>query len=334
MKIFFVSIGDELRASSRFRVYNTLRHNEWQFDSYHYAVLVSGRCGLRGKIARQFRYIYSFFLCLFCTYDTLVLQEVVYPKIAVAFLLNVRDIKLIFDFSDPLDQHLSSSKSFMSSILLKGFEFQVKNADYVFVENSLYQDLYDEANIIVSRGPVKVVEREYYDKGVSSDDIIRIAWTGSEGTLHYVKEYIPVLDDLASTLNIELNLIGTDKEFEVDNLSIKTYKWDLDIEKEILTKCHYGLFALPKEDALKYRGGGKLFVYINYGLEILSNDFGIASQLSNDGVKLNFISFDAASIRSVFTSASANNVSHNFEVLRKLYSQEAYIKSLSHCVLN
>ena len=215
MKIFFVSIGDELRASSRFRVYNTLRHNEWQFDSYHYAVLVSGRCGLRGKIARQFRYIYSFFLCLFCTYDTLVLQEVVYPKIAVAFLLNVRDIKLIFDFSDPLDQHLSSSKSFMSSILLKGFEFQVKNADYVFVENSLYQDLYDEANIIVSRGPVKVMEREYYDKGVSSDDIIRIAWTGSEGTLHYVKEYIPVLDDLASTLNIELNLIGTDKEFDI-----------------------------------------------------------------------------------------------------------------------
>ena len=124
MKVFLVSIGDELRASSRFRVYNTLRHKDWQFDSYHYPVLVSGKPGWKGKIIRQFRYVFSYVLCLLRSYDTLVLQEVVYPKYAIALLLTLRDIKLIFDFSDPLDQHLSTSKSIISNILLNGFGFK------------------------------------------------------------------------------------------------------------------------------------------------------------------------------------------------------------------
>lgn len=335
MKVFLVSIGDELRASSRFRVYNTLRHKDWQFDSYHYPVLVSGNPGLTGKIIRQFRYVCSYFLCLLSSYDTLVLQEVVYPKHAIAFLLSIRDIKLIFDFSDPLDQHFSSSKSIISNILLKGFEFQVRNADYVSVENSLYKDLYNEANVVVNRGPVRVIEQASNEKTIRcGDDIIRIAWTGSEGTIQYIEEYIPILDDIAASLNIELNLIGTVRDFEVKNLKINTYKWNLAIEQEILSNCKYGLFALPREESLSYRGGGKLFVYINHGLEILTNDFGIASQLSEDGVKLNFITFDTTSIKSVFTETSGDSVNHNFQVLRKLYSQEAYIKSLSRCVLN
>ena len=269
------------------------------------------------------------------SYDTLVLQEVVYPKYAIALLLTLRDIKLIFDFSDPLDQHLSTSKSIISNILLNGFEFQIHNADYVSVENSLYQDLYTEANVIVNRGPVRVIERACNEERVrSTDDILRIAWTGSEGTIQFIEEYIPILDDLAASLNIELNLIGTVRKFEVKNLKINTYKWNLAIEKEVLSNCKYGLFALPREESLSYRGGGKLFVYINHGLEILTNDFGIASQLSEDGVKLNFITFDATSIKNVFTVTSRDSVNHNFQVLRKLYSQEAYIKSLSRCVLN
>ena len=31
----------------------------------------------------------------------------------------------------------------------------------------------------------------------STDDILRIAWTGSEGTIQFIEEYIPILDDLA-----------------------------------------------------------------------------------------------------------------------------------------
>ena len=118
-------------------------------------------------------------------------------------------------------------------------------------------------------------------------------------------------------------MIGTVRKFEVKNLKINTYKWNLAIEKEVLSNCKYGLFALPREESLSYRGGGKLFVYINRP-RILTNDFGIASQLSEDGVKLNFITFDATSIKNVFTVTSRDSVNHNFQAPQAVFTRSLH----------
>lgn len=281
MKLFLLAVGDETRASSRLRIW---AHRDWFAQrgevaaDYTVPHKVGGRQLLVRILQRYPRWIANFLAA-----DVVLIQEtlVLAPLMLLRRLFGSKVV--IFDFSDPIDRHAHGLKGRLRKL---GFSIMVEHADHVLVENRRY--LTDEA--IQGRsasgfyGPIDV--RRLGARGVvpaASPGPVRIGWTGSPSTIHFLAPVFPVLDELAASFNIELVLMGcTDMPYAFKKLKVTLVPWSEAGEFELLPSFDIGIFALEHTDEGARRGAGKLFLYLAAGVPFVASDWGIASDVMKE----------------------------------------------------
>jgi glycosyltransferase involved in cell wall biosynthesis len=293
--ILFVPIGEEYRASSRLRVWNMVplikKHG---FDCKivtHTLNIGSGISGIiRRKLDSKRRAERSIEKLLdWC--DIIVLQEVVLSR-RLLRKISEKNIKLIFDYSDPIhilhkDEKLSKlAKLFHYYCTYPAFLVTLKNADRVIVENERVAEFSKKfAKTDVLRGPIDCVQ--FSPKKVLNKVPI-IGWTGSPGTFRYIKPLIEQLDQLAASHNFKLILVGCGQiDLATQNLDVEVHDWHKDTEKGLVSSFDIGLFNISSSECDLSRGGGKLFVYMASGVMFIAPNLGIAREVkveSDSGV--------------------------------------------------
>ncbi|RKE85540.1 hypothetical protein [Rhizobium sp. AG855] len=279
-RFFLLAVGDEKRASSRLRIWD---HRDWFATQGEVATdyVVPQNMG-GGRLLLRILKRYPSWISNVLRADVIVVQE----TLAIAPLLLIRAIfkrkLMIFDFSDPVDRHGRGLKGYLRKL---GFHIMVRRSDHVMVENRRY--LSDPVLQDTSRscfyGPVDATRLKAGRKTNEQRHPLRIGWTGSPSTLHFLKPIFPALDRLAAHHDIELALMGcNDVPYDFQRLKIKTFQWSQAGEFDFLPTIDLGLFALEHTDDGARRGAGKLFLYLAAGIPFAASEWGIAADVMGE----------------------------------------------------
>jgi len=288
MKLFFLAIGDRFRASSRLRVWD---HVDWfaaqgmVVRSDHVVPRHITQVDLQ-LMARVFGRYFSWAKAFFES-DTICIQE----TFALCWLLPFRNLgkrrKVIFDFSDPVDYGSGRVQRLWRSM----FRYVTRVADVVICENPDYISVLGRGNrpTYCYYGPVDArryassrAAIEATPSGVSKD-AVHVGWTGSPSTLALIAPLFPVLDRLAATRSIRLTLLGVESQpYRFRNLQVDCIRWDEEIEFATVPRFDLGLFALDRSEHSKWRGAGKLSIYMAAGVAFIATDRGIGQHVMRD----------------------------------------------------
>lgn len=281
-KFFLLAVGDKARASSRLRIW---AHQHWFAERGHVEADYVVPHGVGGaRLLARILIRYPRWITKFLSADVLVIQEtlVLAPLLALRKLFPRKVV--IFDFSDPIDRHARGLKGRLRKV---GFGLMVRQADHVMVENRRY--LSDKSvrgrSSSSFYGPVDA-KRLSAPRDASRSRPVRIGWTGSPSTVHFLNPIFPALDQVATRFDIELVLMGcTHVPYEFKNLKVTLLDWSEAAEFEFLPTIDLGLFALEHTEDGARRGAGKLFLYLAGGVAFAASDWGIASDvMSESGV--------------------------------------------------
>jgi hypothetical protein len=274
------AIGARDRASSRLRIWDHVAWLEGRghtvlADSLTPPAAETTRAGLIARIlSRMPDWVAAFFRS-----DVVVIQEALLLWPLLYFKNLGKRRRAMFDFSDPVDRHGRGLKG-----VLRRFAFRrmVGLADVTMVENRSYQESLKDRSPAVAHfyGPVNAARylagREQSSAHARPAEL-RIGWTGSRGTYGFIAPLMPVIDEIARDLPIEVMLIGVGEiDYTFRHATLTLLPWNEESEFSLVPTFDIGLFRLePTADAL-WRGAGKLFIYMAAGVPFVASDLGIA----------------------------------------------------------
>jgi len=287
MRIFAFAIGARDRASSRWRVWDQV---EWlraqghdvRVDSVAPTGLKRTDLGLLLRIAARYpRWLSNFFWA-----DAIIVQESMqlWP---VAPLKNLgKRRKLFFDFADPIDRAGSGFKRRLRQAM---FNLFVRHSDVIVVENGAYAWLVGPHahKVVQFYGPVDATKiREQVDRlrrPAADDRPLRIGWTGSHGTVKFIRPLLPIIDELARDREIEVMFVGVPAlDHGLEHARAIVVPFDETAEFRSVPTFDLALFRLEDSEDALWRGGGKLFIYMSGGAPFIATDRGIASDIMRD----------------------------------------------------
>jgi glycosyltransferase involved in cell wall biosynthesis len=162
----------------------------------------------------------------------------------------------------------------------------MRRADAVIVENRLYLD---RLAPLASRalhfyGPVDATRYAAARARLPArEGTLRIGWTGSPGTFPLIAPLLPAIDALARERPVELFLIGAGRiGHEFAHAKLVLAEWQEDSEFDLVPTFDLGLFRLDGGEDSRWRGAGKLFIYMAAGVPFVATDHGIAAALMRE----------------------------------------------------
>lgn len=283
------AIGARERASSRWRVWD---HVDWlrteghevRVDSLAPQGLKNADFGLLLRIAAR----YPGWLVNFFWADAIIVQETMQLWPVVLFKNLGKRRKLFFDFADPIDRIGSGFKRRLRQMM---FNLIARQSDAIIIENGAYADVLGahRDRVVHFYGPVDATKiREQVDtlrKPTSSERPFRIGWTGSHGTVKFIRPLLPIIDELAREHDIEVMLVGVPAlDHGLKNARAIIVPFDETAEFRSVPTFDLALFRLEDTEDALWRGGGKLFIYMSSGAPFIATDRGIASGIMREAL--------------------------------------------------
>lgn len=286
MNIFFLAIGGRERASSRLRVWDHVA----ALRAMGHDVAVDSVVAERAP-ANDLRFLVRLVKTLprwigrFFRADAVVLQEtmILWP---ILFMKNLgKRRQVVFDFSDPVDR--IGKRPWVRAIRRTLLRFVTGRVDVVMVENGSYIPAFGERGIAAHKfyGPVDVTRynaaRER--RAPAPGEPLRIGWTGSPGTFGFIAPILPHIDAIAHTTPIELVLIGVPEiDCELQHAAVTKLPWTEASEFDLVPTFDLGLFRIDDDEDARWRGAGKLFIYLAASVPFIATDRGIAHDVMRE----------------------------------------------------
>lgn len=279
-ELFILAIGARDRASSRLRVWD---HLDWLksagFEVTADSVVPKGAKSFTPAVlARLIRSLPGWAIRTVRA-DAVVFQEtmILWPLLLLRHIL--RRGPTLFDFSDPVDRH---GKGWKGRFRRAIFDLTVSRATSVMVENRAYLTRLGGLTQRLRHfyGPVDAAR---YGRAraelpePANAAVIRIGWTGSPGTFHFIAPLLPIIDEIARDHPIEIVLIGAGPVVPaLRHAALTLVDWDEETEFATVPTFDLGLFRLEDDEDALWRGAGKLFIYTAAGVPCVASDRGIA----------------------------------------------------------
>ena len=298
MRVVFVSMGAENRASSRLRVYGWLPHlKECGYRCvvlpYHSVATSQGEGWLAGQSPRIAAFLggpslWRRLAAASQDADWVVFQEVLPPR-RVLERLKAGGVRIGFDFSDPVHlangpDHKLHHRWVHRLVTLPRFRAMLRIAEWAMIENDLLRPIVAAAGTRVEalRGPVDSDIYVPRDRP-NGDGRVVLGWAGSRGTLPFLSPLFPTLKRLAAKgLDFELVVFGVEEPVHVEGVRVRVVPWSLEAEPRVIAQFDVGLAYLPDTPWTRYRGGAKLILYQSCGVPTIAAPTGIGSQVLRD----------------------------------------------------
>jgi glycosyltransferase involved in cell wall biosynthesis len=138
-----------------------------------------------------------------------------------------------------------------------------------------------------------------------SDKPLSIVWIGSPSTLIYLQMLAQPLKQLASTVNLELKVIGG--EVELPGVNVRCVSWAESTEVHEIRSSDIGVMPLFDTPWEQGKCGYKLIQYMACGLPVVASPIGANNDIVTDGVN-GFLAADSkqweSHLRTLIESAS------------------------------
>ena len=284
MRVLFLTLYDEIGASSRTRVYVFVPYLE------NYGIKSVIKPLFVGGLPQSMQYLLSipkrFLHILFAwRYDIVFIQKDIFPLI-LRKMLSLLNKNIVYEFDDAIfTTNDKGLKGWIMRLRAKNFPEMLKISKHVIIENE-----YNEAfvlehckNTSIITGPIDT-DRYFLGTKTKSDEIV-LGWVGSPTTVEYLLILKPVFERLTARYKdrIRLKIIGSDKEL---GLGVETeyIKWDLGTEVQGLQSFDIGIMPLPDNEWTRGKGGYKLLQYMSCGLPVVASPVGVNCEIVKDSV--------------------------------------------------
>lgn len=194
--------------------------------------------------------------------------------------------KIIYDFDDAIwIPNYSEANSFFS--FLKGYR-NVKHicrwAYKVSCGNDYLCDFARQYNPNVVYNPTTIDTEGHHNRVRQHDnEPLVIGWTGSHSTIRYIREVVPVLQELEKTRPFIFRVIS-DFHPEIELKSLDYVKWTKEREIEDLLSLNVGIMPLVDDKWAAGKCGFKALQYMALGIPALVSPVGVNTKVVDHGI--------------------------------------------------
>ena len=242
------------------------------FDAAYLDRLYAGRPRQPGSFCRAFfRRIRDVARCapdaaFFIEYELFPLMPAWAEK---AFFLKERPYFLGFD--DPVWEKYAKLPGLSGK-----YDALARNSSGIIAANDLIMERFGKLDIPLLKVPTAIDLDRYDEAAGKAEKFPRftVAWIGSPATFPFLRNFLPVLQKMASCCDFELLMIGKAFWGSLPGVPSRSVEWSEAEEAELLARCHAGIMPLPDEPFARGKSAYKLIQYAGAGLPALASPVG------------------------------------------------------------
>lgn len=279
--ILILTYGSKNHASSRLRALN---HIDYIKNELGYKVVCVPRTLDKKKsalnrfiifpITKRINLLKRIFLVALFKWDFIYAQRIFLTKFELFFLRG----KLIFDFDDAIffDRKDSNAKMKTDRMILK--------SSHTIVSTPALTQYCAQLGVSAIENYTPVEPLIYTENANLETETLKIGWIGSPSTTQYLNIIANALVNISKTHDIELILMGADKKFNIEGISVRHYDWSIEEEANFLKSIDIGIMPLDDTDWAAYKGGFKLLQYMSASKPIVCSPIGINKLICEDNI--------------------------------------------------
>ena len=193
--------------------------------------------------------------------------------------------KIIYNYDDAIMFSDKKPKSYSRSHFVP-FKRTIKLADMVIVGSDYLAQQGQSFNSNIHILPIGLNTSDYKpDSDIKKDDnIIRLVWIGSDNTLSYLKDIVPVIEEIGSKYNnVKLRII-CDSFLDLKNIEVEKRKWAAQTRGHDLCTSDIGLAPLPENPFTRGKCSFKVLEYSAACLPVIASPIGTNSKYIKDKI--------------------------------------------------
>jgi glycosyltransferase involved in cell wall biosynthesis len=203
------------------------------------------------------------------------------PPIFEWIIAKILRKKYIFDFDDAtwLPNFSETSARFQRLKAYWKVKYIIKWAGKISAGNEYLADFARKYNSNVQIIPTTIDTENHHNLICNSQaDLIRIGWTGSHTTMHYLDELLPVLHRLNDKHKFLFRVISNEKpNWDLPNLEF--VKWNKTSEIEDLSQIQIGVMPLKSDIWSSGKCGFKALQYMSLEIPTVLSAVGVNTQI-------------------------------------------------------
>ncbi len=156
-------------------------------------------------------------------------------------------------------------------------------ARHVIVSSEYLRSFAIRYNPFVTRISSTIDTDTYYPRIHSvRANSVTIGWSGSHSTSSYLHLLAPILQQLSSTFDVKILVIG-DAQFRMEGVKLEARPWNLKRETLDLREIDIGIYPLPDEEWVLGKSGLKALQYMGVGVPVVASAIGSACDFIRHG---------------------------------------------------
>jgi hypothetical protein len=233
-------------------------------------------------------------------YDLIIIKNHFFPifssRIESLVYYLFRNSNIVFDIDDAIYLNQKTEFNKIARLLRNPSEkvkFWGNKCDVLMVSNKY---ILDDLQQLCNLKDKKIYQRisfvdefSYVSRNESLHqlkqlDTVNFIWLGSPHTQQNLNLWFDFICKISKVNNVVVYIIGTSKSFDLfDSFpNVVLLDWSLEVEKEILRKCHFGLNPLENNEFEKRKSAFKVIQYYRAGIYPIVSNVGINKNLVDE----------------------------------------------------